>query len=470
MRSLSFGERIKEQVLEVVIRQAIAGAPWKEICQGPMAVNNISDEEVQLHVDYMQKVRSQDTEIDITAQQRQNIADYVAEWEAIARSLQPFDIEGAQSAINALYEAHRLRSPSIVICESPVQLALFFELLYTRSASGELCEGRRQDQLEMVRSKLSELPAAVQGRFWHNLEEHKASNPALSGDTGKVVTNRMETAIWDEIIAPMRGEMLKRLSHDLIASLRLDLRRPLQRGRDALRIAAMEFEAPNAVQRDSFAFRTSPDRWGAWQVVDFLPYLFPVEFIDPDFYKNVVDYRKLKLWVDIARHAPSGIFCENVAFVLDRPRAFHANNDGRLHNQFGPAVAFKDGYLLYAWRGIIVPEDVIMSPESIGVNRIENTENVELRRAMTEIFGVARYLNESGAQLVQEDECGQLYSKQVPGDEPLQMVRVVNPTPEPDGTNKVYFLRVPPFVTTAREGVAWTFAVPPDEYEPLVQT
>ena len=46
------------------------------------------------------------------------------------------------------------------------------------------------------------------------------------------------------------------------------------------------------------------------------------------------------------------------------------------------------------------------------------------------------------------------------------MVEVLNSTPEPDGSRKTYFLRVPPRTQTAREGVAWTFALGADQYAP----
>lgn len=37
---------VRKQVLEVIVRQAIAGAPWRRICQGPMKVNNITEDDV----------------------------------------------------------------------------------------------------------------------------------------------------------------------------------------------------------------------------------------------------------------------------------------------------------------------------------------------------------------------------------------------------------------------------------------
>jgi hypothetical protein len=89
---------------------------------------------------------------------------------------------------------------------------------------------------------------------------------------------------------------------------------------------------------------------------------------------------------------------------------------------------------------------------------------------MLEHFGLDRYLAESGAQPVQSDETGVLWRIELPDDEPLAMVEVVNSTPEPDGTRRTYFLRVPPWVRRAREGVAWTFGIAEDDYRPRRET
>ncbi|MBP7861257.1 hypothetical protein KA183_06210 [bacterium] len=42
-----YGTSVRQQVFEVVMRQAMAGAPWKELCKGPMKVNGIDPKEIE---------------------------------------------------------------------------------------------------------------------------------------------------------------------------------------------------------------------------------------------------------------------------------------------------------------------------------------------------------------------------------------------------------------------------------------
>ncbi len=46
----AYGLGVRGQVFEVIVRQAMAGAPWQEICQGPMQVNQITEAEIQAEV------------------------------------------------------------------------------------------------------------------------------------------------------------------------------------------------------------------------------------------------------------------------------------------------------------------------------------------------------------------------------------------------------------------------------------
>jgi hypothetical protein len=117
-----------------------------------------------------------------------------------------------------------------------------------------------------------------------------------------------------------------------------------------------------------------------------------------------------------------------------------------------------------------VPAWIIEHPELLTVAGIDKERNTEVRRVMVERYGQARYLVDSGAKEIHRDDWGVLYGKDIPGDEPLVMVKVVNSTPEPTGEFKDYWLRVPPTCRTAHEAIAWTFGETPSTYQPQVQT
>jgi len=89
---------------------------------------------------------------------------------------------------------------------------------------------------------------------------------------------------------------------------------------------------------------------------------------------------------------------------------------------------------------------------------------------MLERYGIQRFLFDSGAKEIHRDDFGILYRKDSRQDEPLVMVKVVNATPEPDGSYRDYFLRVPPTMKRARQAVAWTFAKAENDYSPTLQT
>jgi hypothetical protein len=88
-----------------------------------------------------------------------------------------------------------------------------------------------------------------------------------------------------------------------------------------------------------------------------------------------------------------------------------------------------------------------------------------------ERIGIEPFMKALGGAVVQQDDYGCLWrtERRIDG-EPLVAVEVVNSTPEPDGSYRRYFLRVPPTVRTARGGLAWSFGLTRREYAPAVET
>jgi len=141
-----------------------------------------------------------------------------------------------------------------------------------------------------------------------------------------------------------------------------------------------------------------------------------------------------------------------------------------LHCEDGPAVAWPNGTRYWFVRGVQVPQRVVESPEKLTAAEVYSEANLEVRRVMLDRFGADRYIRDIGANQIHSDECGTLWWAPVGNDEPLVMVEVLNSTPEPDGSIKTYWLRVPPNIRTARGAVAWTFGEDSRSYKPMVQT
>ena len=161
---------------------------------------------------------------------------------------------------------------------------------------------------------------------------------------------------------------------------------------------------------------------------------------------------------------------ENAVILTERPIRITRDHAGRLHNESLKAVEYPDGWGVYALHGVFVPGYVIENPERITLRSINGMQNLEVRRVMIERYGMDRYLTDSGAELLQRDEFGELFEKKEERDEDVKMVKVQNSTPEPDGSIKDYFIRVPPWIKTAREAVAWTFDMYSEEYQPKTET
>jgi hypothetical protein len=182
--------------------------------------------------------------------------------------------------------------------------------------------------------------------------------------------------------------------------------------------------------------------------------------------------RHISIWEPFLDASEAGLW---VFWVVEHeivavPRPILRGIQGRLHHDTLPAVEWPSSQPWWVWRGVRVPREVIEDPGAITLATIAAERNVELRRILIERYGHARYLSDLGARPVSTDDFGTLYWVEMPGDEPLALVKVVNSTPEPDGTRKDYFLRVPPRIKTAQAAVAWTFGLAPGAYRPEKET
>jgi len=174
-----------------------------------------------------------------------------------------------------------------------------------------------------------------------------------------------------------------------------------------------------------------------------------------------------RAWID-------GLYCfwitesprwrQRHCILVPRP-AIHTA-DGRLHRPGGPAIEWPSGLSYWFWEGLHIPGRIAAkNSERARLQVLVRTPNLERRRLLLDRIGYERFLDITDAKLIQHDDYGKLWQTTLSIDgEQLRVVEVVNSTPEPDGSDRRYFLRVPPEVSTARAAVAWTFDID-DEHQ-----
>ncbi|MFI0448600.1 DUF6745 domain-containing protein [Actinomadura sp. 6N118] len=372
------------------------------------------------------------------------------DWQAAAFTTDTADRTRAEAGIRAAYKAAGLPEPErFVWVPSPMAGAITAAVLSGHAEPlGQVGLG---EQVAAARTALASAGAggsvreAVRTRPW---ERARTEATAALGPQGWA-------RAWAETGAPLWSQV-----NDLVSRVRQAMRAPIEASADDPARGSTDDSRRAAADAAVAALRGACVEAVLGQ--HDAPWLALFDSLDR--------LDGLSGLAEAARSAGWWWPYERLAIVSERPVELHRDEPGRLHRGDGPALVYADGFALHAWRGMPIPAGFIASLDGLSPARIDAEENAELRRVMLEIFGYDRYLAETGARPVHKDETGVLWRIDLPNDEPIAMVEVVNSTPEPDGTYRTYYLRVPPATRTAREGVAWTFGVDEADYHPERET
>jgi hypothetical protein len=192
------------------------------------------------------------------------------------------------------------------------------------------------------------------------------------------------------------------------------------------------------------------------------------------------DICKLKLSKDIMERALAyRKVCESVNyiwlnrdFVMVCARPVHIDKDesGRLHSQTRMAIQYPDGWGLYRYHGIEVPEKWILHSEKLTKEDWLNEVNLEKRRVIQELMG-EKFPKKIGAKLIakpskefKKHNLLGLYEVELK-DDPERVARYVKVRDH--SSKREYFLRVKPTINDADEALAFTFGMTKEEYNPI---
>lgn len=178
---------------------------------------------------------------------------------------------------------------------------------------------------------------------------------------------------------------------------------------------------------------------------------------------------KLAGLMRLARCAGWALPYENTCYVAERHNVLHRDNSGRLHCLTGPAVAYPDGWGVYAVRGVRVPKAWIEQRDTLDPMTALTEPNLERRGAAALILGWDKVLNKLKPVVVDSEsspeyDYGKLLRVDLPDEPGQQFLQVLC------ATGRTMVIRVPPTVRSAREANAWTYGKGASEFNPETRT
>ena len=152
---------------------------------------------------------------------------------------------------------------------------------------------------------------------------------------------------------------------------------------------------------------------------------------------------------------------EKICAVSDRPRHLRFDSQNRLHAEGEPAIEFADGWKIYFYHGVRLPEEYgQLHPNQWQSQWLLAEENAEVRRVLIEGIGYDRICQELQAKQIdtwQEYALLQIDNSDV---EPICLLKMTCPS-----TGLIHALRVPPNLTSAREAIGWVnWDIDPEEF------
>ena len=168
---------------------------------------------------------------------------------------------------------------------------------------------------------------------------------------------------------------------------------------------------------------------------------------------------QLKHAQDWANVATCGVCLPtNLLIICADPASEYHIIDGVMNNDSGPAVTFRDGLKCWVLNDVEVDEQIVMFPETQTISQIDDETNEEVKRIRLERYGVDKYLDQTGAMVLDFNENFIEGTKETLLKTKNGMLFLTGVCPS---TGRVYYMEILPdedngeSVTTASEAQSW---------------
>ena len=130
--------------------------------------------------------------------------------------------------------------------------------------------------------------------------------------------------------------------------------------------------------RDSAYVSTWWGSWAAW-------YEFADEVCQVEFDKN-----KFNRFTKFVENIHYSIAFDETIYISQKPEELHYEGD-RLHADLKPAIKYKDGFGVYALNGVLVPEEMVMTPaDELSMEYYKTISSADIRTEFIAKVGIHR--------------------------------------------------------------------------------
>ncbi|WP_449420713.1 DUF6745 domain-containing protein [Phormidium nigroviride] len=349
----------------------------------------------------------------LTPAQEALIPLYLEKWRKIALCTEPINRNRASVAIKTAYDFIGQEEPQIIFFDSPY-LALNY---FTERMGGEF----GSEIGEQLKSEIcSELYRKLTGTMKSELENE--------------IYSKLYNPLYAQIIEQFNNHIHNQL-HSLLHSKMIGI---------FYSFLERQFYHRNKIVSELLACN------GSW--VDFCISELNLE----------CDLAKWEIMQLLVNNCGWIYPFEKTCFVCDRPRLINFDSQKLLHAEAAPAVQYADGFNVYAYHGIRLPETYgKLHPEQWQAKWLLTEENAEVRRVLIQEIGYARICQDLQAiELDAWEEYTLLKIDQNLDSEPIYLLKMTCPS-----TGHIHALRVPPDLKLARDAITWVnWGVDPEEF------
>ncbi len=377
----------------------------------------------------------------LTLAQEAQIPVYRDKWRSIALATGPIDRSQAAETITLAYRAmayaplrYGKQAPEIIFCDRPYQAANII------ASHADKPRSHLRSQLESkLRSELEkQLLTCLRGQLENQLKRQ--------------LQNQLENELYTQLQSQLWSPLREHLAMEIAGKLPIDLSG--QRAR-YLHYTHLNKQLDNCIQ---------PELWaGGGSLLDFCISVLNCTHSYGNIWTIFQSLVKTCSWI---------FPYDKVCVVCSKPIVLSTDSNHRLHAEAAPAVQFADGFAIYAYHGVILPEWYgRLQLHEWQSKWLLKEHNAEVRRALIQGIGCDRICQELAATeldtwqeytLLKMDFEDDFDAEGMPL--PVFLLKMTCPS-----TGFVHALRVPPNVRSAREAICWVnWGIEPEEFS--VQT